>query len=154
MPGAERAESFTDTPDLSRRHAVTDLAVEVEDDTPDAPVDDAPDVVVVDTGGDDAGNDLDIGLALGRVEASLVVVLGRLDELEARTTVAQQEAEVAVDIALDAAAEAVEAGDAAEAAEAEAEEIAAEAEQDMIEPQREHALWRNPLHFGHRDDDQ
>src|SRR4051794_23221596 len=58
-----------------------DVSVEVEgnDETP-AVVEDAPDVVVVDTGSD-SGNDLDIGVALGALTATVNTIAETVNAL-------------------------------------------------------------------------
>lgn len=127
-----------------------DVTVEVEDETP--PPSDAPDVVVVDTGDDSGGseNDLEIGRMLGEIHATHAAILERLDAMENRTAMAETTAEVALDVAAEAATEAADAADAAESSEAAAEEAAAEAEAEVIEPEREHRLWRSPIRLGRK----
>lgn len=69
-----------------------------------APVDDAPDVVVVDTGGDSGGDSLDVGLRLGDHEA-------RISTLEAAlgaTVIAVEEVASEVDAVEDIADAALE----------------------------------------------
>jgi hypothetical protein len=119
--------------------------------TPETPPveDSAPDVVVVDTGSDSGGShDLEIGAALGSLTAAVETLASRVDEIDARTAVAEIVAEDAADTASAAVEIAVETAEEAEAvAEDVAEETAEETVEEFIEPQRDHWLWRKPVNL-------
>lgn len=120
-----------------------DVTVEVEtheDETPDV-VEDAPDVVVVDTG-DDSGNDLDIGVALGALTVQVGTLTETVNTLVARQASTEATADTALSVAVDASIEAEQAVVEAESVLAEAEEAAEDAVEEMIEPNREHWLWK------------
>lgn len=124
-----------------------EVTVEV-DETPPAPAEDAPDVVVVDTGDGDS-NDLEIGTALGALTVEVSTLAGavaaigdRVATIEARTEIAQETAETAIDTAIDAQ---IEVGEVVAEAEAVAEDAAEETVEEIIEPEREHWMWNKPV---------
>lgn len=123
--------------------ADTTVVVEVDESPePETPADDAPDVVVVDTGSDgDSGNDLEIGITLGALAATVAEHSSRLDEIESRLSTTEVVAEAASETAIDAI---VEVNEVVAEAEEIAEEAAEEVAEEFIEPQREHWLWRKP----------
>ena len=111
-----------------------------------------PTVIVTDTG-DDNNNDLEIGAALGALTVTVETLAGtvaalseRVDTLAANQQYTESVAEEAVSIAIDAAEEVSEvAEEVVDAAEEVAEETAADEVEELIEPQREHLIWRNPV---------
>lgn len=129
----------------------TEVVVEETSDTP--PADDAPDVVVVDTG-DDSGsdNDLEIGVALGALTAEVATLSGVVNNLSERMDMAEANAAAAFDMAITAESTAIDAVVTAEQAEEEAEETSEEVD-EIIEPDREHRLWRSPVRVRKHDHD-
>ena len=111
-----------------------------------------PTVIVADTG-DDYNNDLEIGAALGALTVTVETLAGtvaalseRVDTLAANQQYTETVAEEAVSIAIDAAEEVEEVAEAAEEiAEETAEETAADEVEELIEPQRDHLIWHNPV---------
>lgn len=118
----------------------------------DEPTTETPTVIVTDTG-DDNNNDLEIGAALGALTVTVEALAGtvaalseRVDTLAANQQYTETVAEEAVSIAIDAAEEVNEvAEEVVDAAEEVAEETAADEVEELIEPQREHFIWRNPV---------
>lgn len=126
----------------------------------DTETNDSPEVVVVapTTEASDSGTDVAIGVAIGQLTAAVETINQRLESIEGRLTASETTAEVALDVAVEASQEVEEVVAEAEAiAEEAAEEVAEEAveDADVIEPQREHPIWRNPIRLrkGHEGED-
>lgn len=122
--------------------SVEDVNVEVDaSEEPPAVIEDAPDVVVVDTGSD-SGNDLEIGATLGALSVQVATLTEVVNNLSARMESTESVADTALTVAVDASIEAENAVAEADAVLAEAEEVAQDAVEEMIEPDREHWLWK------------
>jgi methyl-accepting chemotaxis protein len=107
--------------------------------------DDAPEVIVVDTGdsgGDDSGTALETGKDIGALTVMVETLAASVTSLSERVDTLASRTEFAETIAIDAANEVSEV--VAEAEEV-AEETAAEIVDEIITPDREHFVWRNPL---------
>lgn len=115
------------------------MTVEI-DVTPEPEVevhDDAPDVVVVDTG-DDNSDDLELGIRIGKLESAVEGIAASLAVIAERSVVAEEIAEDAVD-AVDDVAE--------EVAEVVAEALAETEEVEEVEPDN----TPNKVHWAHRE---
>ena len=133
---------------MSNSAEETTVTVEHTDEaTPETPT-----VIVTDTG-DDNNNDLEIGAALGALTVTVETLAGtvaalseRVDTLSAQQTYTEDIASEALTEAIDAQVAVEEAVEVAEeVAEETAEETAADEVEELIEPQREHFIWRNPV---------
>lgn len=120
----------------------TDVTVEVEPDAENPPADTGDTVVVVTDDGGGSGNDLEIGVTLGALVSQVSTLTETLNAVVARLDQTESTASAAIDIALDASLEAGEAVAEAESVLAEAEEAAEDAVEELIEPNREHWLWK------------
>ena len=105
-----------------------------QDDAPAPVVEDAPDVVVVDTGSGEGGSDdVELGVRLGHLEAAVAMLTEKLGAVEVTAEVAENTAEAAIETAVEAAVEAEEAAE-------EAEEVPEPPEDD--EPTQVHWMHR------------
>ncbi len=95
----------------------------------------SPDVVVVDTGDDDSGKDVDIALLVGSLCAKVDTLCEKVDSLESRQQTTEAVALGAAETASNSAAEA------AIIAQEVAEEAVTE-EEDAIEPENGHPYFR------------
>lgn len=116
-----------------------DVTVEVESNEPAPESGDT--VVVVAPPAESDSDDLAIGVTLGRLVSVVETMQADIAEMRGQIGQAQASAEVATDIAVNAVDIAIEAEQAAEEAAEEAEEAAADNE-EVIEPDREHWLWK------------
>lgn len=117
------------------------------DETPDGDT-----IVTVVAGSSDSSEDVALGVIVGRLEAENAQLRERLDVIESRVVVAESTADVALDVAVSASATADEVAE-------DVEEVADEIEEDetpetsteteMIHPDRDHFLWKNPVKLRH-----
>lgn len=109
-------------------------------------------VVTVVTGADSDTEDVALGIIVGRLEAENAQLRERLDAVEHRVVITESTADVALDVAVSASATADEvAEDVEEVADVIEEDETPETstETEMIHPDRDHFLWKNPIKVRH-----
>lgn len=125
----------------------TDVTVTVDETSDDS--NDSPDVVVVDTGDSGGSGDattLAIGEQLGALTVTVNGLTSAVQSLSERMDLAEANAAYAFDLAAQATQDIAEVEEAVEVVAEEAVDEATEAVVDeIIEPQREHWLWRKPI---------
>lgn len=125
----------------------TEVTVTVDESSDDS--NESPDVVVVDTGndsGDDSATTLAIGEQLGALTVTVNGLTAAVEDLRSRMDAAESNAAYAFEVAAQASQDISEVEEALEVVAEEAVDEATEAVVDeIIEPQREHWLWRKPI---------
>jgi hypothetical protein len=117
-----------------------DVVVEVEGNETPAPSDDTVVTVIAPDGGND--DSLATGVLLGSLASTVESLVAEIAELRSQMANAEVLADAALSAASNAESLAVDAIVEAEAVLEEAEEIAEDAKDEVIEPDREHWLWK------------